>query len=112
MEEEEEKEESARIQPNLFECIRGEGRERRNEMTRLYIVPLLLPLSLFLLELLSPSCFYFGAIRMREVKVCVCVLQMGGRHMSREIALFLEGKCILPRARCQIWEDNVSEDVC
>ncbi len=46
-EEEEEKEESARTRPNLFECIRGEGRERRNEMTRLYIVPLLLPISLF-----------------------------------------------------------------
>ncbi len=32
--------------------------------------------------------------------------------MAREIALFLEGKCILSRARCQIWENNVSEDGC
>ena len=84
-------------------------------MTRLYIVPLLLPLSLFPSQVVVTVLFLLWARsdRMREVKVCAIKgRDRGGRHMAREIALFLEGKCILPRARCQIWEDNVSEDVC
>ena len=98
-EEEEEKEESARTRPNLFECIRGEGRERRNEMTRLYIVPLLLPISLFPSQVVVTVLFLLWRDPNEGSEgVCVCATNGRAPYVARNCAFFGREMYSLSRA--------------